>query len=63
MIEPAGPRPLECYRDYLRVLVRAQLDPRLQGKLDPSDLVQQALLKAHAKRDQCRSRTEAAFKA
>jgi RNA polymerase sigma-70 factor (ECF subfamily) len=63
MTEPAGPRPLECYRDYLRVLVRAQLDPRLQGRLDPSDLVQQTLLQAHAKRDQCRGRTEAAFKA
>jgi DNA-directed RNA polymerase specialized sigma24 family protein len=63
MTEPAGLRPLECYRDYLGVLARAQLDPRLQGKLDPSDLVQQTLLKAYAQGDQFRSRTEAAFQA
>jgi RNA polymerase sigma-70 factor (ECF subfamily) len=55
---PQGPS-LERYRAYLRVLARVQLDPLLQGKLDPSDLVQETLLKAHEKREQYRGGTEA----
>jgi RNA polymerase sigma-70 factor (ECF subfamily) len=52
-------RPPTRYRDYLLLLARLQFDPRLRGKLDPSDIVQQTMLQAHCKRDQFRGRTEA----
>ena len=60
--EPFAPS-LTRYRDYLCVLARLQLGPRLQHKLDPSDVVQQTLLKAHARRGQFRGRNEAEFAA
>jgi RNA polymerase sigma-70 factor (ECF subfamily) len=50
---------VERYRSYLRVLAGAHVGPRLQAKLDASDLVQEALLKAHGTRGQCRGKTEA----
>jgi RNA polymerase sigma-70 factor (ECF subfamily) len=39
-------RLLDSYRNYLRLLARTGIDLSLQGKADPSDLVQDALLKA-----------------
>jgi RNA polymerase sigma-70 factor (ECF subfamily) len=37
---------LQRYRDRLRRMITARLDPRLLARVDPSDVVQDALLKA-----------------
>jgi RNA polymerase sigma-70 factor (ECF subfamily) len=56
--QPRQPEGLERFRPYLRLLARLQLDVLLQGKLDPSDVVQETLLKAHEKIDQYRGSTD-----
>jgi RNA polymerase sigma-70 factor (ECF subfamily) len=50
---------LTAYRNYLRLLARTGIDASLRGKADPSDLVQEALLKAHRHFGQFRGQTEA----
>lgn len=53
------PAALERFRDYLTLLARLHLQPRLQSKLGASDIVQQTLLKAGQNLGQFRGRTEA----
>src|SRR5262245_60664795 len=56
--EAVGPD-LARFRPYLRVLARANLDPQLCGKPDPSDAVQEAMVNALRAADQFRGTTDA----
>ena len=47
------------YRNYLALLARLQVGRRLQGKVDPSDLVQETFLAGHRGFAGFRGRTEA----
>lgn len=57
--DPSPSWSLEQVRDWLRRHARLLLDDRLRGKVDASDVVQEALLKAFAHREQLRGQTEA----
>lgn len=65
MTEPNGRFQPEQYRNYLLVLARARLRswPRMQRKFDASDVVQEALLKAHVALPQFMGNTEQKFTA
>ena len=62
---PDGDGELRLARDraYLRVLAGTQWDGRLRGQLDPSDVVQEALLQAHTSRAQFRGQSENEWRA
>ena len=52
---------LERYDGYLALLVRLQIGRRLQGKVDPADLVQETFLEVHRHFASFRGVTEAEF--
>lgn len=52
---------LELYRNYLRLLARAQIGRGLRGKVDPSDLVQETFLEAQVDFSQFRGSDERQF--
>jgi RNA polymerase sigma-70 factor (ECF subfamily) len=56
---PALGQLLEKYQSYLTLLARLQIGRRLQGKVDPADLVQEAFLNAHRDFAKFRGGTEA----
>lgn len=54
---------LERFRSYLVFLARWHWSPRLQGKLDPSDVVQQSLVQAWAGRKEFQGQSDAEMRA
>jgi RNA polymerase sigma-70 factor (ECF subfamily) len=52
---------LESYRGYLTLLARLEIGRKLQGKVDPADLVQETFLEAHRGFARFEGRTEAEF--
>jgi RNA polymerase sigma-70 factor (ECF subfamily) len=59
-MSPSPEWDLDRYRPLLRLQIRQmELDPRLQRRFDSSDLVQEALLRAHAHLVRFRGKTEA----
>lgn len=56
--ESARGQLLEQYRNYLSLLARLQIGRRLQGKVDPADMVQETFLEAHRQFVRFRGDTE-----
>lgn len=55
----AAGRLLEHYSTYLTLLARVQIGRRLQGKVDPGDIVQETFLEAHRQISRFRGTSEA----
>ena len=54
-------RLLTLYTNYLKLLVAAQLDNRLRGRVSPSDIVQDTFFEAHRDFDQFRGQSTGEF--
>jgi RNA polymerase sigma-70 factor (ECF subfamily) len=52
-------RPIDEYRDYIRLLTSMQFGLGMRGKLDESDIVQQTILEACQNESQFKGQTEA----
>lgn len=50
---------LDLYRNYLRLVARTSLDRAVRAKADPSDMVQETIIKAHDNFGQFKGSTEA----
>jgi RNA polymerase sigma-70 factor (ECF subfamily) len=50
-----------CYRDRLRQMIRLRLDRRLQGRVDPSDVLQDAYIEVAEKLPEYAGRAEIPF--
>ncbi len=57
------PHNLEPFRDYLHLLARMHIDPRLRRDCDASDIVQTVMLKAHQGQGDFRGGTQAELEA
>ena len=56
---PAAVAPLlEAHRDRLRWMVALRLDPRLRARVDPSDVIQDAMVEAIGRLDEYLTRTD-----
>jgi RNA polymerase sigma-70 factor (ECF subfamily) len=49
---------LDRYRNYLRLVARAEIAPRIRRRVEPSDIVQETLFEAFQKREQFRGQSE-----
>lgn len=56
---PSRDLPLERFREYLLLLARTHLGAQYKAKLDPSDIVQHALLEAHENQNRFRGKSDA----